>query len=330
MTKTISISVALCTYNGEKYLREQLASIAQQTRLPDQLVICDDGSSDATAEIIEEFARTVSFPVRCARNPQNLGSTKNFEKAISLCTGDLIALCDQDDIWLPEKLALQAEMMERDPALGGLFSDAELIDATSALLGKRLWQNIEFTPARQQQFREGHETEVFLRKMAVTGATMMIRANLRSLFTPIPAIWVHDSWIAWMLAIYSKLELMQEPTIQYRLHASQQIGVESLLSTRTLPLRKRLEHDKREEPGQILSQAQQFEELERHLTAAGGIKDPTLLRRLRRRIDFYKFRANISTNKLQRTIRILRNARNYQAYEHGLKGLVRDIVIVFL
>ena len=109
------ISVAMCTYNGEKYLHQQLASIAQQTRLPEEMVVCDDCSSDSTPEIIEEFARTVPFPVRFFRNPQNLGSTKNFEKAIGLCTGDMIALCDQDDIWMPEKLARQAEMMERDP-----------------------------------------------------------------------------------------------------------------------------------------------------------------------------------------------------------------------
>jgi glycosyltransferase involved in cell wall biosynthesis len=324
------ISVAMCTYNGEKYLREQLQSIAAQTRLPDELVICDDGSTDLTAAIVDEFSISVPFPVRFIRNPENLGSTKNFEKAISLCTGDLIALSDQDDIWLPERLARQAEMMERDLALGGLFSDAELIDAKSALLGKCLWENIEFSPRRQKQFREGHETEVFLRKMAVTGATMMIRANLRRLFTPVPVIWVHDSWIAWMLVVYSKLEMIDEPVIRYRLHSSQQIGVESLASTRSLPLKKRLEYDKREEPGRSLLAAQWFEELERHLTAVGGIKDHTLLGRLRQRIEFYHFRANVSTKKLQRLAGILINARNYHNYEHGFKGLVRDIVIVFV
>ena len=119
-------------------LPEQLASIAAQTRQPDELVVCDDGSSDATPQIVEDFASLVAFPVRFFRNPKNLGSTKNFEQAIGLCTGDLIALCDQDDIWLPEKLARQAEMLERDASLGGVFSDAELVDDRSQPIGKRL------------------------------------------------------------------------------------------------------------------------------------------------------------------------------------------------
>lgn len=109
------ISVAVCTYNGSRFLPEQLTSIAAQTRLPDEMVVCDDGATDATAEIIEKFARTAPFLVRFIRNSQNLGSTKNFENAIGLCTGDLIALSDQDDIWMREKLGRQAEMMERDP-----------------------------------------------------------------------------------------------------------------------------------------------------------------------------------------------------------------------
>lgn len=105
----LSISVAMCTYNGSAFLQEQLDSIAAQTRLPDELVICDDGSSDSTVDIVERFAHGVSFRVQLFRNPQNLGSTRNFEQAMRLCTGDLIALSDQDDVWMPEKLARQKQ-----------------------------------------------------------------------------------------------------------------------------------------------------------------------------------------------------------------------------
>ena len=108
MTHSKTISVAMCTYNGEKYLREQLESIALQTRLPAELVICDDRSTDSTSEIIRNFADSAPFPVRFNLNPVNLGGatkgiTKNFEQASRLCTGDLIAFCDQDDVWLPKK-----------------------------------------------------------------------------------------------------------------------------------------------------------------------------------------------------------------------------------
>ncbi|MBC7931137.1 MAG: glycosyltransferase, partial [Rubrivivax sp.] len=95
------LSIAMCTYDGGRYLAEQLASIAAQTRAPDELVVCDDRSRDETTSIVRRFAETAPFPVRLYVNEQNLGSTRNFEKAIGLCEGELIALSDQDDVWLP-------------------------------------------------------------------------------------------------------------------------------------------------------------------------------------------------------------------------------------
>ena len=83
------ISIALCTKNGARFLTEQLASFRRQTRLPDELVICDDCSNDGTIEIIKRFAETSAFPVLFNRNENNLGSTVNFERAISLCAGDI-------------------------------------------------------------------------------------------------------------------------------------------------------------------------------------------------------------------------------------------------
>jgi glycosyltransferase involved in cell wall biosynthesis len=294
------------------------------------MVICDDGSTDATAEIIEEFARTAPFPVRFIRNPEKLGTAKNFEKAISMCIGELIALSDQDDIWMPQRLARQAERMEQNLALGGVFSDAELIDDASRLIGKRLWSNIFFSPDDQKQFQAGHETDELLKRMVVTGATVMVRASVRPLFLPLPALWMHDCWIAFMLTIYSKLELMEEPLIRYRLHSNQQIGVESLSAARRLPLRKRLELGKREEPGKSLLAAQWLEILERHVNSAGDPKNEALLRSIRRRINFDRHRGDASTEKFSRTLRILRNAKNYQVYERGLKAMVRDILLIFI
>ena len=86
----MKISIALCTYNGAKFLQEQLDSIAFQTRIPDEMIICDDQSKDSTLEILKNFVSKASFPVRLFLNEKNLGSTKNFGKAIGLCTGDII------------------------------------------------------------------------------------------------------------------------------------------------------------------------------------------------------------------------------------------------
>ena len=100
---TASISVAMATYNGGRFLREQLDSLNQQTVLPRELVVCDDRSTDNTVRILEEFASQAAFPVKVVVNENRLGFGDNFMKAASLCSGDLISFCDQDDIWYSNK-----------------------------------------------------------------------------------------------------------------------------------------------------------------------------------------------------------------------------------
>lgn len=101
----MKISVALATYNGAEFIAEQLESVNAQTRPPDELIVVDDRSTDNTLEIIAEFATRARFPVSVHRNEHNIGYTTSFLSAASLCNGEWIAFCDQDDVWLPEKLA---------------------------------------------------------------------------------------------------------------------------------------------------------------------------------------------------------------------------------
>jgi len=120
-----SLSVALCTYNGSAFLLEQLKSIAEQTLQPEELIISDDGSQDHTLEIATQFAKQAKFKVRLHANPSNVGSTKNFERAIQLSEGDIILLSDQDDVWLPQKI----EKLYSAIGDGSLvYCDSELID----------------------------------------------------------------------------------------------------------------------------------------------------------------------------------------------------------
>ncbi|GAG35502.1 unnamed protein product, partial [marine sediment metagenome] len=119
----MKLSVAMCTCNGAAFLPEQLASIAAQTRRPDELVVCDDHSTDKTVSIVESFAAKAGFDVRLVVNAQPLGATKNFEKAIGLCGGDIIALSDQDDVWLPGKLSRIEAALAGSPAAAMVFAD---------------------------------------------------------------------------------------------------------------------------------------------------------------------------------------------------------------
>lgn len=218
------ISVALCTYNGSRFLPEQLFSISRQRRLPDEVVICDDCSTDGTMAAIERFADEAGFPVHIHKNEQNLRATKNFEKAIGLCQGDVIVTADQDDVWYPDKLA-KTEQAFAAPDVGLVFSDADLIDGDGRPRRERLWTAVRFTPGRLAALQRGEAFMTVLRRSAVTGATMAFRAGLRDLILPIPEAWIHDDWIALLVAADDRVVAIEEPLIQYRLHDDNQVGV---------------------------------------------------------------------------------------------------------
>jgi len=124
----MKISIAMATYNGAQYLEAQLQSFVDQTRPPDELIITDDCSTDGTADIVYEFAKTAPFEVVFCRNEKNLGYCGNFNAALMQTTGDLVFLSDQDDVWFPEKIAYIAEVAERNPEMLVVMNDAALTD----------------------------------------------------------------------------------------------------------------------------------------------------------------------------------------------------------
>jgi glycosyltransferase involved in cell wall biosynthesis len=219
------LSVAMCTYNGARFLPEQLESIASQTRLPDELVVCDDGSADESAEIIRRFAKNAPFPVRLELNEKNLGATKNFEKAIGLCQGDLISLADQDDVWKPQKLAVVEKTLEEHAGAGYVFSDAGLIDEAGKLAGPRLWKSDRSRWLAVRSFSGGKQVAALIRRNPCTGATMAFRSTLKGVLLPISSYFVHDYWIALLASCVGAYGVpILEPLIQYRQHRGQQIG----------------------------------------------------------------------------------------------------------
>jgi glycosyltransferase involved in cell wall biosynthesis len=133
-----SLSIAMCTYNGEAYIAEQLESFVKQTYLPSELVVCDDRSQDGTIPIVQDFARTAPFPVRIQVNQATLGVRKNFERAITLCTGDLIALSDQDDVWQREKLVRSVIALESAPNAAFTNASADHLHVRVSLPERRL------------------------------------------------------------------------------------------------------------------------------------------------------------------------------------------------
>ena len=126
------VSIAMCTYNGEKYIEEQIESILNQSYKNLEIIICDDNSTDNTTKLIESYIK-VDSRIKIFRNKQNLGFIKNFEKAISLCNGEYIALSDQDDIWKLNKIELYLKKI-KDNIL--IYSDLDMIDENGNLIGK--------------------------------------------------------------------------------------------------------------------------------------------------------------------------------------------------
>lgn len=234
----MKFSIAMCTYNGATHLQEQLDSIRAQTRLPDELVVCDDKSSDATRDILVAFKLEAPFPVRLYFNETNLGCTKNFEKAIGLCDGHLIALCDQDDVWHPEKLSLTEAEFIKSKQTGLVFTDLEICDESLQPLGYRAWEArwVEFATREQRLFKQGKALNLLLTRNVVTGTAMAFRSEFKNLILPLHQIqqnMLHDRWIALMISSVAVLTPIPKPLVKYRIHPNQHEGLGSSAPTAT-------------------------------------------------------------------------------------------------
>lgn len=216
----------MCTYNGVRFLDDQLTSLVSQSRQPDEVVVCDDCSADSSVALLKEFAAAAPFPVHIHENTTRLGSTKNFERAISLCQGDVIALCDQDDIWDSQKLHLTAERFVKNPNVGFVFTDAEIVDAKANPLGYNLWETLGFDKTLQARIKSPDASGILSQRQLVTGATMAFRTEFRDLILPIPLAiaLIHDGWIALMISLVAAVDIIDRPLMKYRQHDTQQVG----------------------------------------------------------------------------------------------------------
>lgn len=226
-------SIALCTYNGEKFLRDQLASFAAQTVLPDEVVVGDDGSSDATLEILTQWAKTVPFPVRVTRNEKNFGYAKNFEAVIARCTGDVIFLSDQDDAWHPGRISQTLAVFAEKPEVGAVFCNADVVGEKDEPLGMDL---VTYTRPwfRWREpgwlFPEAADEEI-----AIFGCATAIRRTLAGLLFPMPDGWGHDVWIYGFSRYFAEIAVIAEPLFDYRLHGenvSMKLGAEAYTAWR--------------------------------------------------------------------------------------------------
>lgn len=224
----LRLSVALCTCNGEQYLGAQLECLLAQTRRPDQVVVGDDDSGDASWSMLEVFSRRaadVGIEAHLRRTGVNVGYVENFSATMGTATGDVVLLCDQDDVWRRDKIKVMAGRFERDPRLLLLHSDARLVDAAGADMGCTLFETLQLTRAEIDSIHAGRAFEVLARRSCVTGATMAFRRELVELALPVGEGWIHDEWLAVIAAAVGKVDVIEQPLIDYRQHGGNQLGM---------------------------------------------------------------------------------------------------------
>jgi len=318
----MKFSIALCTYNGAVYLKEQLESIAAQTRTPDELVISDDQSTDDTLRLIEEFAATAGFPVSLSVNESNLGTAKNFEKAISLCRGDVILLSDQDDVWHSDKLESVERIFEAKPQLSLVFSNAELVDETLKPFADTLFDRLRFNARKQRLVKSGRALDLHLREHLVCGATVAFRANLKELVLPISGDgpFIHDGWIVLLIAAVGEIDFINRTLQKYRQHSAQQCGAGKTSAWHEIMTSSKVDR------ACYVRQANQINEAFERLAAYGLSQDKERL--LREKIVHLHERARLPVPTFQRWRSVGKEVvnRRYHRFSKGWLSVAQDLL----
>lgn len=324
----VLISVALCTHNGARFIGEQMRSICLQTLPPSQIVLSDDASTDDGVEVaIETFnacARLqpgLHINLRVLRNEPALRVTKNFEAAVSACDGKYIALCDQDDVWDPRRLALMAAQFDRHPELLLLHSNARLVGVARQDLGDSLFEAIEVKPLELAKIHAGHAFDVLLRRNLVTGATTMFRKSLLKSALPFPRQWLHDEWLAIVASAIGRIDVLEDELIEYRQHDGNQIGArrDSFLTKVQKAFAARGDtHVQRAVKAELL--------LNRLLSLGSEVK-PDVVEKVRSKLEHQRFRAALPTGRMSRLLPVVREAMTgrYEKFGRGVPGVVRDL-----
>lgn len=322
------ISVALCTYNGSRFIRDQIRSICLQSLPPNEIVLSDDASTDdcvlmarATLENVLRDHPCLHIELRVVKNRLSLGVTKNFEQAVMLCHGDLVALCDQDDVWHPKRLARMVSEFQRRPDLLLLHTDARLVGAGGEDLKESLFDALEVRTSEISRIHGGQAFDIFLRRNLVTGATTLFRKSLLGSAFPFPTEWLHDEWLAIIASSVGRVDVHEGRLIDYRQHENNQIGAqrETFIQKVKRALTSRgTTHTERAIKTQIL--------LDR-LLMLGDQVALEVIEKVKGKIEHQLFRATLPAARIRRFFPVLKEAATgrYEKFGRGARGVIRDL-----
>jgi glycosyltransferase involved in cell wall biosynthesis len=240
------VSVAMASYNGARFIGEQLDSILQQTYQNIEVVIVDDHSGDDTVSIIQSYQAKYPF-ISLICNEENIGVTKTFEKAIENCKGYYIALSDQDDIWHPGKIEILVdEIGEHDV----VYADSLLVDENGISLNKKF--------SDLMNLRSYYTGTPFLLSNSVAGHAMLIKASFLKKILPLPQQIFFDLWIGFCAAANNGIKYIDQTLVNYRQHDNNTVGTSK---------------SKNKKKRQTAQEQFEFKLMELKMLAAAPIKD---------------------------------------------------------
>lgn len=317
------MSVAMCTYNGARYLDRQLDTILHQTVQPIELVVGDDRSSDDTVARLSAFAERAPFPVRVEINDRQLGAAQNFAACVARCRGDIIVLTDQDDLWEIDRLARTHDAFARDPALFYTFSDAPLIDGDDAPVGRMIFDSVPILASDRTRLLRGDDLlPMILRYGVLYGATMALRRDAAIGVLPIPAHWSHDEW--WSLALSATGRSARlDPVTRYRQHAAQVVGAgNAQLSTTLRSARNRTQ-------GHYAADAERQRAGIAHAHAHAALRD-TLAPLLEAKLRFIEDRRQLHRAGPRALPRLVRQivGGGYARFAGGARSVLKDAALM--
>lgn len=205
-TQTPLVSIAMCVYNGAKFLNAQLESIVNQSYKNIEIIIIDDCSNDQSIEILKDFAAKFS-QIRLIQNQTNIGYVKNFEKALAYCNGEFIAFSDQDDIWHRDKISKQINAVS-DSIL--VYHDSQFINEDGTMMDKKMSDVINMV--------SGKEPKNLLLFNSISGHTCLFSHTLLPFILPFDPAYFHDHWLAYVAANVGAITYIPETLVNYRQH----------------------------------------------------------------------------------------------------------------
>lgn len=309
----------MATFNGARFVEQQIRSVISQDRPPDELLVADDRSDDGTTALLQQLLADAPFPWRLGVNAARLGPVRNFATLFEQANGDLIVPCDQDDWWAPSKLRhIVTHMAAHDCDVA--VHDAHIVGDDGRRLRGTLWSRVPFPPAERRSVADGGGLAVLLRHNVVTGAAMAFRRPLLERLDPFPGAGMHDYTLALAASVAGGICVLDEPLGAYRVHTANTAG---------LPSRRNLTALRHRNGDVARLAAEHLVQVVDRLDGAGLLAWDQRAA-MQARIDFLRRRASLPERTMDRALVVRREwvqHDGYRRFARGLRSAALDVIV---